>query len=90
MSADPKAEEEYVDYEEEEDTTTKTSSSAAAAKKGSYAGVVSTGFREMLLKAPIMSAIQDCSFEHPSEVQQECLPQVSHSCIFHNDSLHDA
>jgi ATP-dependent RNA helicase UAP56/SUB2 len=67
------AEEEFVDYEEDQAVV---ADAAGDAKKGSYAGVVSTGFREMLLKAPLMNALQDCSFEHPSEVQQECLPQA--------------
>jgi ATP-dependent RNA helicase UAP56/SUB2 len=27
------------------------------------------------LKPDLMKAITDCGFEHPSEVQQECIPQ---------------
>ncbi|KAJ8656255.1 ATP-dependent RNA helicase uap56 [Lichtheimia ornata] len=44
-------------------------------KKGSYVGVSSTGFRDFLLKPELLRAIVDCGFEHPSEVQQECIPQ---------------
>jgi len=36
----------------------------------------STGFREFLLKAELLKAIGDCGFEHPSEVQHECIPQA--------------
>ncbi|KAG5460953.1 MAG: HLA-B associated transcript 1, partial [Olpidium bornovanus] len=43
--------------------------------KGSYVGVHSTGFRDFLLKPELLRAIVDCGFEHPSEVQQECIPQ---------------
>ena len=34
------------------------------------------GFRDFLLKPEILRAIGDCGFEHPSEVQHECIPQV--------------
>ncbi|CAG8577930.1 3605_t:CDS:2, partial [Acaulospora colombiana] len=44
-------------------------------KKGSYVGIHSTGFRDFLLKPELLRAIVDCGFEHPSEVQQECIPQ---------------
>jgi len=45
-------------------------------KKGSYSGIHHTGFRDFLLKAELLFAITDCGFEHPSEVQQECIPQA--------------
>lgn len=44
-------------------------------KKG-YVGIHSTGFRDFLLKPELLRAIADCGFEHPSEVQQECIPQA--------------
>merc|ERR1712224_229227 len=34
------------------------------------------GFRDFLLKAELQRAIVDCGFEHPSEVQHECIPQA--------------
>lgn len=40
-----------------------------------FAGIHSTGFKDFLLKPDLMKAITDCGFEHPSEVQQECIPQ---------------
>jgi len=45
-------------------------------KKGSYVGIHSSGFRDFLLKSELLMAITDCGFEHPSEVQQECIPQA--------------
>ncbi|KAG0737233.1 hypothetical protein G6F57_010159 [Rhizopus arrhizus] len=45
-------------------------------KKGSYVGIHSTGFRDFLLKPELLRSIVDCGFEHPSEVQQECIPQA--------------
>jgi ATP-dependent RNA helicase UAP56/SUB2 len=88
MSAEEKAnatieqpieeEDELVDYNEEEgtlDTVAKTQESKEV-KKGSYAGIHSSGFRDFLLKSELLLAVTDCGFEHPSEVQQECIPQA--------------
>ncbi|KAH9419748.1 Spliceosome RNA helicase ddx39b [Dermatophagoides pteronyssinus] len=36
----------------------------------------SCGFRDFLLKPELLRAIVDCGFEHPSEVQHECIPQA--------------
>lgn len=46
------------------------------AKKGSYAGIHACGFPDFLLKEELLRAVTDCGFEHPSEVQQECIPQA--------------
>jgi len=80
-----------IDYEEEDENQVQEQLNAAAAqagssadvgssedkkdKKGSYVGIHSTGFRDFLLKPELLRAIVDCGFEHPSEVQQECIPQ---------------
>ncbi|ORX91570.1 putative ATP-dependent RNA helicase [Basidiobolus meristosporus CBS 931.73] len=80
-----------IDYEEDEETIQPEVAVADVAqatgddqeadkedkkdKKGSYVGVHSTGFRDFLLKPELLRAIVDCGFEHPSEVQQECIPQ---------------
>ncbi len=37
-------------------------------------GVHTAGFKDFLLKKELNRAIVDCGFEHPSEVQQECIP----------------
>jgi ATP-dependent RNA helicase UAP56/SUB2 len=50
--------------------------SNAVDKKGSYVGIHSTGFRDFMLKPELLRAIGDCGFEHPSEVQQTCIPQA--------------
>lgn len=42
--------------------------------KGSYAGVGTVSFRDMLLKEQLLRAIGDAGFEHPSEVQQNAIP----------------
>lgn len=69
-----------IDYEDEEETILPESSipatGQAEAKKGSYVGIHATGFRDFLLKPELLRAIVDCGFEHPSEVQQECIPQA--------------
>lgn len=78
---DTENEEELVDYDEEEGTLNesgdaKTDDKVKEVKKGSYVGIHSTGFRDFLLKPELMLAVTDCGFEHPSEVQQECIPQA--------------
>lgn len=72
-------EEEFVDYEEEAGADVTEVVKTAEVKKGSYAGIYTSGFRDFLLKKPILDALQDAGFEHPSEVQQECLPQAIYS-----------
>ncbi|EME48497.1 hypothetical protein DOTSEDRAFT_67510 [Dothistroma septosporum NZE10] len=52
------------------------SGSGAAQAKGSYVGINSASFRDFLLKPELLKAITDCGFEHPSEVQQVCIPQA--------------
>ncbi|KAI8881351.1 ATP-dependent RNA helicase uap56 [Backusella circina FSU 941] len=76
-----------IDYEEEDEQTIQQETAAQEAvatngdaedkkdKKGSYVGIHSTGFRDFLLKPELLRSIVDCGFEHPSEVQQECIPQ---------------
>ena len=44
--------------------------------KGNYVSIHSSGFRDFLLKPEVLRAIVDCGFEHPSEIQHECIPQV--------------
>jgi ATP-dependent RNA helicase UAP56/SUB2 len=41
-----------------------------------YTGVHSTGFRDFLLIPELNRAIKKCGFEHPSEVQQQCIPRA--------------
>ncbi|KAI8082574.1 ATP-dependent RNA helicase uap56 [Gilbertella persicaria] len=76
-----------IDYEEEDEQTLQQEATAQQGdslavdeddkkdKKGSYVGIHSTGFRDFLLKPELLRSIVDCGFEHPSEVQQECIPQ---------------
>jgi len=81
---------ELLDYEEEEQveaggdaaTNGKNGDAAGAAGdkkkevKGTYVSIHSSGFRDFLLKPEVLRAIVDCGFEHPSEVQHECIPQA--------------
>lgn len=70
-----------LDYEDEEQADQQVADGAADAApkkevKGSYVSIHSSGFRDFLLKPEILRAIVDCGFEHPSEVQHECIPQA--------------
>lgn len=40
-------------------------------------GVHSAGFKDMLLRTELLRAIVDSGFEHPSQVQQECIPHAN-------------
>jgi len=76
--------EDLLDYEEEETAegagdAGKEANGVKTKKegvKGNYVSIHSSGFRDFLLKPEILRAIGDCGFEHPSEVQHECIPQA--------------
>jgi len=74
--------EDLLDYEDEETNEQGVVEGAADAPakaapvKGTYVSIHSSGFRDFLLKPEILRAIVDCGFEHPSEVQHECIPQA--------------
>ncbi|XP_050394539.1 spliceosome RNA helicase Ddx39b isoform X2 [Patella vulgata] len=77
--ADDAAENEILDYEDETETVVEAASGDAVAKKdvkGTYVSIHSSGFRDFLLKPELLRSIVDCGFEHPSEVQHECIPQA--------------
>jgi ATP-dependent RNA helicase UAP56/SUB2 len=67
---------ELVDYEEENNEEETKAAEVAEVKKGSYVGIHASGFRDFILKPELMRAVIDCGFEHPSEVQHECIPQA--------------
>ncbi|KAF4531836.1 hypothetical protein B566_EDAN000862 [Ephemera danica] len=72
--------EDLLDYEDEEQTEPTIGdvqdTSSKKEVKGTYVSIHSSGFRDFLLKPEILRAIADCGFEHPSEVQHECIPQA--------------
>jgi len=68
--------EQYDDVVEEEETTTDSSIKTETKKDDVYVSVHAAGFKEFLLKPELLRAIADCGFEHPSEVQNECIPQA--------------
>jgi ATP-dependent RNA helicase UAP56/SUB2 len=69
------AEEDFIDYEEEEVQETKGDAEKDT-KKGHYVGIHTSNFRDFILKPELLRAVVDCGFEHPSEVQHECIPQA--------------
>lgn len=77
--AEQDVENELLDYEEDEEPQAPAESTPVPPKKdvkGSYVSIHSSGFRDFLLKPELLRAIVDCGFEHPSEVQHECIPQA--------------
>lgn len=80
---------ELLDYEDEaevgneeahvddaEVTNGETKKAAARPTQG-YVSIHSSGFKDFLLKPELLKAIFDAGFEHPSEVQHECIPQAN-------------
>ncbi|XP_063710667.1 spliceosome RNA helicase DDX39B-like [Symsagittifera roscoffensis] len=71
------AEAELLDYEEEEATQNAVKDTKSTKEvKGMYVSIHTSGFRDLLLKPELLRSITDCGFEHPSEVQHECIPQA--------------
>jgi len=80
--ASDNVDEELVDYEEDEENVTNAKESTEngeagkEVKKGHYVGIHASGFKDFILKPELLRAVIDCGFEHPSEVQHECIPQA--------------
>jgi len=62
------------DYEEEE--TVEPAKEEAKKDEDVYASIHAAGFKEFLLKPELLRAIGSCGFEHPSRVQNECIPHA--------------
>jgi ATP-dependent RNA helicase UAP56/SUB2 len=56
---------------------------AAGEKKGHFVGVHSSSFRDFMLKPELLRSIVDFGFEHPSQVQEEAIP----NCLLGMDVL---
>jgi len=69
------AEEELPDFDEAE-APAADKAGEEEKKKGGFSAIHATGFKDFLLKPDLQRAIVDCGFEHPSEVQHECIPQA--------------
>lgn len=74
-------EEDLVDYDDDEQQPAiqvdqEIAGQDEAKAKGGYVSIHSSGFRDFLLKPELLRAITDCGFEHPSEVQHECITQA--------------
>jgi len=64
-------------YDSEEEIPLKEETEESVPKgEVTHLTVHASGFKDFLLKPEIMRAIGDCGFEHPSEVQHQCIPQA--------------
>lgn len=68
-------------YDSDEDIPTtgadgKDTSQEDKKDSDTYVTIHSASFRDFMLKPELMRAIGDCGFEHPSTVQNECLPKA--------------
>lgn len=80
-----KLDEELPDFDEAEATekATEEAKSRAAGeaierreREARIGGITASGFQDFLLRPELMTAIVECGFEHPSEVQHACIPQA--------------
>jgi len=68
---------EFVDFNEDEVVSKQeTKTDDKAIKKGHYVGIHTSNFNDLMLKPELLRAVVDCGFEHPSEVQHECIPDA--------------
>lgn len=73
---------ELLDYDEQDEVAGEVVKNGSAVdskkpvKPAGYVSIHSSGFRDFLLKPELLRSIVDCGFEHPSEVQHECIPQA--------------
>merc|ERR1739848_408272 len=77
MASSAILDEDLLEYDEDEQPGVKGEGGEATKDvKGTYVSVHGAGFKDFLLKPELLKAILDCGFEHPSEVQNECIPQA--------------
>jgi len=67
---------ELTEYDSDEENLLENKQQEVKKSEDTYVAIHSSGFREFLLKPELLRAIADCGFEHPSEVQHECIPQA--------------
>ena len=76
----PNYEEIEIDFDQEAPATGNGSAAVlatgAAKATTDNVGVHSTSFKDMVLRPELIQSIVDCGFEHPSDVQQKCIPQA--------------
>ena len=72
-----------IDFLDDQEAPVASNPTQAAAAAGAAAktttdvvGVHSTSFKDMVLRPELQQSIVDCGFEHPSDVQQKCIPQA--------------
>uniref|UniRef100_A0A0G4IB35 RNA helicase n=1 Tax=Chromera velia CCMP2878 TaxID=1169474 RepID=A0A0G4IB35_9ALVE len=73
----PTQEEELVDYDESQQQQEEEGDAGDKQRVGgNYVGVSAHSFQDFFLKPELLRAINEAGFEHPSEVQHECIPQA--------------
>eukprot|EP01127_Copromyxa_protea_P000221 TRINITY_DN10197_c0_g1_i1.p1 TRINITY_DN10197_c0_g1~~TRINITY_DN10197_c0_g1_i1.p1 ORF type:complete len:423 (-),score=124.68 TRINITY_DN10197_c0_g1_i1:138-1406(-) len=63
-----------AEYESDEEDTLLRGSDKVS--KDTHISTHGGGFEGFMLKQEILKALSDCGFEHPSEVQHQCIPQA--------------
>lgn len=66
-----------VDYEDDDQgDIAETKNDFTGADDDQYSSVNASSFEDLLLVPPLLAAIRDNGFEHPSEVQHRCIPHT--------------
>jgi ATP-dependent RNA helicase UAP56/SUB2 len=68
------ADEDLIDYDETDEATEIVTEKGT--KDGQHVGIHTSSFRDFYLKEEIRNGTVDAGFEHPSEVQHDCIPQA--------------
>lgn len=74
--ADQYPEVDYDNIEIEEELKIPQGGKKAAAGKHTDSSIHTASFKDHMLKSELLRALQDCGFEHPSDVQQQCIPKA--------------
>jgi ATP-dependent RNA helicase UAP56/SUB2 len=70
------SDQDLLDYQEESSRSEQPEETTSQSIRGSHVSIHSSGFKDFLLKPELYRAILDSGFEHPSQVQHECIPQA--------------
>jgi len=69
---------ELAAYEDEEETGPVLGDATGGdGKRDTHVAIHASAFKDLLLKPELLRAIGDAGFEHPSEVQHECIPRAN-------------
>lgn len=73
MAEYPNIDLDNIEYYEEQK---ESKAGATGGSKLAQGSIHTSSFKDHMLKEELLRALQDCGFEHPSDVQQQCIPRA--------------